>query len=221
MVYEKIVILVCMLVITTSFAANLNKNIGQLMMVGMKGTEVNQNSDIVRQIRDYNVGGIILFPKTEKYPDQNIVNAKQLKKLTHDLQAYAKEFGLPKLLIAVNEEGGQINALKPEDFPAIKQCADEGLNLSQADIGKTGSLKLAEKQSYCIAEALKEYGVNMNLAPVAAIEVNPDSDVIAKWGRSYGKTEQVVTDYLKYSLDGYKKIFNYLSIEAFSWIRKC
>ena len=98
---KKMVILVCILVITTSFAANLNKNIGQLMMVGMKGMEVNQNSDIVRQIRDYNVGGIILFPKTEKYPDQNIVNAKQLKKLTHDLQAYAKEFGLPKLLIAV------------------------------------------------------------------------------------------------------------------------
>lgn len=53
---KKMVILVCILVITTSFAANLNKNIGQLMMVGMKGMEVNQNSDIVRQIRDYNVG---------------------------------------------------------------------------------------------------------------------------------------------------------------------
>jgi beta-N-acetylhexosaminidase len=112
---------------------------------------------------------------------------------------------LPKLLIAVNEEGGQINALKPENFPAIKQCADQGLNLSQADIGKTGDIKLAKKQSYCIAEALKEYGINVNLAPVAAIEVNPDSDVIAKWGRSYGNTEQIVTDYLKSSLDGYKK----------------
>ena len=186
-------------------AGNINKNIGQVMMVGMKGTEINENSDIVRELRDYNIGGIILFPKTEKYPNQNIVDAKQLKKLTHDLQMYAKEFGLPKLLIAVNEEGGQINALKPENFPAIKQCADQGLNLSQADIGKTGDIKLAKKQSYCIAEALKEYGINVNLAPVAAIEVNPDSDVIAKWGRSYGNTEQIVTDYLKSSLDGYKK----------------
>ena len=125
---------------------NINKNIGQVMMVGMKGTEINENSDIVRELRDYNIGGIILFPKTEKYPNQNIVDAKQLKKLTHDLQMYAKEFGLPKLLIAVNEEGGQINALKPENFPAIKQCADQGLNLSQADIGKTGDIKLAKKQ---------------------------------------------------------------------------
>lgn len=151
--------------------AKVNKDIGQVMMVGMKGTEVNQNSDIVRQLRDYNIGGIILFPKTEKYPDQNIVNAKQLKKLTHDLQMNAKKFGLPKLLIAVNEEGRQINALKPEKFPAIKKCAEAGLNLSQTDIGKSGDLKLAKKQSDCIAEALKKYGVNVNLAPVAAVEM--------------------------------------------------
>lgn len=184
--------------------AKVNKDIGQVMMVGMKGTEVNQKSDIVRQLRDYNIGGIILLPKTEKYPDQNIVDAKQLKKLTHDLQMYAKKNGLPKLLIAVNEEGGQINALKPEKFPAIKGCAEEGLNLSQADIGKARDLKLAKKQSDCIASALKEYGVNVNLAPVAAVEINPESDVIARWGRSYGKTEQVVTDFLKSSLAGYK-----------------
>jgi len=156
-------------------------NIGQVMMVGMKGTSVNDNSDIVQQMKKYKIGGIVLFPKTEQYPNQNIVDEKQLKKLTNDLHYYAQKYGIPKLLIAVNQEGGVINGLKPEKFPLIKQCADAGLNKSQKDIGDSGDAALASKQSKCIGEALKSYGIDINFAPVAAIEINPDSDVIAKW----------------------------------------
>ena len=120
--------------ISLLMANNQSDNIGQVMMVGMKGTSVNENSDIVQQMKKYKIGGIVLFPKTEQYPDQNIENAKQLQKLTKDLHFYAEKYGIPKLLIAVNEEGGVINGLKPEKFPLIKQCADTGLNKSQKDI---------------------------------------------------------------------------------------
>ena len=188
-----------LLSLAISVNAYAQKNIGQIMMVGMKGTTVDDNSDIVKQMKSYNIGGIILFPKTGAYPEQNIENATQLEKLTSDLQGYAKQFGLPKLLIAVNQEGGQINGLKEENFPALKQCT----NLSQADIGKTNDLALATKQSECIGRVLKNHGITVNMAPVAAIDLNPESEVIAKWGRSYGVVEKVVTDFVGASVKGY------------------
>lgn len=191
--------------ISLLMANNQSDNIGQVMMVGMKGTSVNENSDIVQQMKKYKIGGIVLFPKTEQYPDQNIENAKQLQKLTKDLHFYAEKYGIPKLLIAVNEEGGVINGLKPEKFPLIKQCADTGLNKSQKDIGNLGDIALANKQSKCIGEALKSYGIDINFAPVAAIEINPESEVIAKWGRSYGNNIQQVTEFLNPAIKGYKE----------------
>jgi len=46
-----------------------------------------------------------------------------------------------------------------------------------------------------MAQSLKAWGFNVNLAPVADVAVNPNNPVIAKAGRAYSADPQVVADY--------------------------
>jgi beta-N-acetylhexosaminidase len=121
----------------------LEKQIGQLFIVGFDGTTVSQ--ELTDLFKKYKPGGVLLLEK-------NIENAEQLKKLTSDLQALSlQETGLP-LFISVDQEGGTISRI---DFLQEKTAQSAIENTDQAyQIG------LAR------GEELKELGINLNLAPL-------------------------------------------------------
>ena len=73
---------------------NLTDHIGQLCMIGFEETEV--TPDLRAWMQNYQPGGVILFSR-------NLVNPKQIAKLTNDLQTLA---GTAPLLIAIDQEGG-------------------------------------------------------------------------------------------------------------------
>ena len=86
-------------------------------MVGIPGPGLDE---VARElVRDLKVGGIILFARNLKSPEQ-------VWQLTHDLQQEARGAGSPPLLIAVDQEGGPVQRLKAP-FTLIPPARELGL----------------------------------------------------------------------------------------------
>ena len=87
----------------------LQEKVGQLMVVGFQSSEVDNH--IRTMIKDYHVGGVILF-------DRNMETPEQVASLNNQLQGLAKEneYQIP-LLLSVDQEGGQIVRMKDQVSP--------------------------------------------------------------------------------------------------------
>jgi len=153
--------------------------IGNMFMVGFFGTNINTNSQITKDIKKYNLGGVILFDRNpvNKSKPKNISSPHQVKTLSNNLQKFANG----RLLIAVDQEGGRVQRLSPKNGFSRKYS-------SPSQIIKTNNFG---EYSY-MAKELNSVGVNFNLAPVVDLAINPKNRVIVGLGRSYGKNPSVV-----------------------------
>ncbi|SEO01830.1 glycoside hydrolase family 3 N-terminal domain-containing protein [Paenibacillus sp. OV219] len=152
----------------------VSEQVGQMLMPdirqwnGQVTTTVNEG--IRDQLHNQDLGGLIVF-------DKNIVDAKQLTTLTHDLQAEAGDI---PLFLSTDQEGGVI-----ERIPG-------GTNLpGQMALGATGDAKLAEAAGKLTGEELKALGLQLNFAPDLDINSNPDNPIIGI--RSFGVAPDLVT----------------------------
>ena len=84
----------------------------------------------------------------------NIVSREQTVALTSALQRAARAGGNPKLLIAVDQEGGQVKRL-PSGPPT----------LSPPQMAATNKVSVASSQGRATGQFLKRWGINMDLAP--------------------------------------------------------
>ncbi|MEM7534417.1 MAG: glycoside hydrolase family 3 N-terminal domain-containing protein [Chloroflexota bacterium] len=161
----------------------LDVKIGQMLLVGFQGLTVDQNSAIVRAIHNYHIGNIVLFDKGSQLGlgRRNISSSDQLHTLTDTLQASS---GLP-LLISTDQEGGVVNRLKPQyGFPA---------SVSAERLGASNDLNYTYQQSLTMAQTMADVGINLNLAPVVDVNINPNNPIIARYGRSFSADPSVVT----------------------------
>ena len=172
---------------------DIKKMIGHMLIVGFDGTKVNQKSQIVQDIKKYNLGGVILFDKDYKSKKtKNIANPKQLQKLTKTLQAVSKE----PLFISIDQEGGKVARLNPQDgFAKIPSA----VTVSKYNYKDT--VATYKKQ----AQMLKSVGINMNFAPVVDLAINPKNKVIVGMGRSFGSDPRQVVEYAKVVIDEQSK----------------
>lgn len=154
----------------------LEEKIGQMVMIGIHGTDVDEES--LFMLHQYHIGGIILF-------DRNMESQEQVRQLNAHLQEQAGE-KLP-LFIAVDEEGGVVARMK-EQLPPPP---------SAQEIGETGNPENARLWAEKTARALRNIGFNVNFAPVA--------DIGTGRGRSFGNTPAVVTDFVQSAADGYEQ----------------
>jgi len=165
----------------------LKEKIGQMLMIGFRGTAINDDSDIANAIGELNLGGVILFDydAPSKSRPRNIVDWEQTKKLIADLKSRAKN---ETLLVAVDAEGGLINRLKPSmGFAKIN---------SAQDLGKEDGL-VAVEEYWTLAKELSELGFNINFAPVVDLNLNPENPVIGGLERSYSDDPRVVAGYAR------------------------
>jgi len=153
----------------------IKKEIGQLIIAGFRGNSINKNSDIVKYIKDFNIGGVILYDEDLEIGgpgSRNITSPKQLKELTEKLQGYAEK----SLLISVDQEGGEVHRLKSlygfTDTPPWKQ------------IGLLDSELMTRQFSDNIAFDLSKAGINLNFAPVIDLDYGKGS-VISDSSRSF------------------------------------
>lgn len=119
-------------------------------------------SDEMRQaLARYPVGGIVVFGK-------NLESPGQLTALLADFQAAS---AVP-LFAAVDEEGGSVARLANADGFSLPQYE------SAAAVGASGDPQDAREMCRTIGTYLKEYGFNLDFAPVADVSTNPDNPVI-------------------------------------------
>lgn len=173
----------------------LRNDIGQLLLVGFRGTTANAQSTIARDIRDYHIGGVILFEydaPTAKH-HRNIESPTQLRQLCTQLQQWSKEL----LWISIDQEGGRVMRLKASDgftdvAPSPKQMAQGGVDTVRYYAIRTAAM-------------LNKMGVNLNFAPCADVDINPNCPVIGRLGRSFSSDSRRVADYCAAWLDGQQR----------------
>ncbi|WP_291320513.1 glycoside hydrolase family 3 protein [Desulfonatronospira sp.] len=160
----------------------LAHKIGQMLMVGFRGLEVERDSPVVRDIKEGRVGGVILFDYDValQRPVRNIESPEQLQRLIKDLQTA----GDGRLLVAVDQEGGRVARLKEKHgFPET---------VSQAWLGEQDDPELTHAHASKTAATLDRMGININLAPVVDVNVNPENPVIGGLKRSFSFDPDIV-----------------------------
>ncbi|WP_052812687.1 glycoside hydrolase family 3 protein [Desulfonatronum thioautotrophicum] len=160
----------------TEADAYLKAQIGQMLMIGFRGLEVDQNSPVVQDIRSGRIGGGILFDYDValRSQDRNIATPEQLAALVADLHAASPD---TPLFVAIDQEGGRVNRLKERyGFPP---------SVSQGWLGQKDDPRLTADFAHRTAKTLSAMGINVNLAPVVDVNVNPDNPIIGKLERSF------------------------------------
>ncbi|BAD39285.1 putative beta-N-acetylglucosaminidase [Symbiobacterium thermophilum IAM 14863] len=150
-------------------AMSLAERAGELFMIGFRGTDPGDVPEAL--IRTEGVGGVILFAR-------NLVSADQARRLTARIQSCSPD--LP-LLIAVDQEGGIVLRLAVTPWPGAMS------------LGAAGSPDLTRRVGAGIARELRAMGINMNLAPVLDVNVNPANPVIGV--RSFGSDPARVAEH--------------------------
>ena len=179
---------------TASAAADLDLRgkIGQMLLVGFRGLTVKAAAGTVADIRDRGLGGVLLFDydaPTNRY-DRNIQSPTQLKRLVGGLR---DAVALP-LLVAIDEEGGQVDRLKARyGFPAT---------VSAASLGARGDAAYTRKRAKAIGTTLAGLGIGLDLAPVVDVDINPTNPVIGALDRSFSADPTVVATQGRAFLDG-------------------
>ncbi len=173
---------------------DLKQKIGQMLIVGFRGTEVNEDSEIIKQINEYNLSGVILFDwdvPSQQFP-RNIVNPKQTKELITNLKLFTSS----SLFVAVDAEGGAVNRLK-ESYGFI--------NIPSAEEMGEESPEKVKENALLLAEELNELGINIDFAPVVDVNLNPDNPIIGQLGRSFSNDPEKVTLYASKFIEGLKE----------------
>ncbi|MCX6789592.1 MAG: beta-N-acetylhexosaminidase [Candidatus Gribaldobacteria bacterium] len=173
----------------------LKKEIGQMIMIGFRGTAAPTSSDISKIIKDVAIGGVILsdYDFTSNTFPRNIVDPQQTKKIISDIQKYS---AIP-LLVAVDAEGGNVNRLAEKyGFLPI---------VSAKKMGQDKTLQTVYKESTDLATELKSLGFNMNLAPVIDVNINPKSPAIGALDRSFSSDPQEVINQARVFIQNHLK----------------
>jgi beta-N-acetylhexosaminidase len=156
-----------------SDSLTLEQKIGQLMVIGFDGTDV--NPELRQMIAEYHIGGVVLFAR-------NIGSPRQVAALTNELQQIAIENGNPGLFIAIDQEGGRVARLTEErgftEFP------------SAMAIGATADPQNAYRMASAMAAELRAVGINTDFAPDLDVNNNPANPVIGT--RSFGSNPNKV-----------------------------
>jgi beta-N-acetylhexosaminidase len=172
---------------------DLRHKISQMIMVGFSGTSA-IDTILINDLQSRGVGGIILM-------GPNITSPSQLLQLTNQLQSQSQ---VP-LFISTDQEGGRVARLKETNGYSNTYTAYE--------IGTYFNDEL-ETRSWArlMAGWLKDGGININLAPVADVDINPTSPAIGNLDRSFSRIPDTVFYHANMFIDEFhqKNIFTTL-----------
>jgi beta-N-acetylhexosaminidase len=133
------------------------------------------------------VGGVILFARNYESPEQ-------LASLVESIHAIRE----PRLLIAVDHEGGRIQRFR-EGFTSLPACRLLG---NRYDQSHAEGLSLAERTGWIMAVELRAVGVDFSFAPVLDLDKGI-SKVISD--RSFHRDPEAVAVLAKHYIQGMRK----------------
>jgi beta-N-acetylhexosaminidase len=164
--------------------SEFERRIGGVFMAGIPGMVMDAQTE--RLIRDYALGGVILFSR-------NIHNPLQLASLCNDLQNCSLTHHGTPLFLAVDQEGGRVARLR-EPFTVFP--GNEGIS------NDPDPLSRAVEFARVTAKEMQLVGLNMDFAPVLDVlgrvaekhlegrTFGNDSERVARLGRTIVKTLQ-------------------------------
>lgn len=166
-------------------AQTLREKIGQMIWASFSGTKLNDTIKVDLQRRD--LGGVILYAG-------NISNQGQIKLLNDTIKLYSKT----PAFIAVDQEGGKVSRLNSSNgFSSSYTAYTLGTVFNREDSTR--------KSASTMASWLKQCGFNVNLAPVADVNVNPDSPAIGKLERSFSQIPETVFQNCEWFIEEFNK----------------
>lgn len=162
----------------------LRDQLGQLLLVGFRGARLEECGPILRDLRQHRIGGVILFDQEMVDPStrrRNVESPAQLQALVAGLRAAADR----PLLVAIDQEGGRVNRLKPDyGFPP---------SVSHEELGRRDDPDHTYREAEQTARTLAAAGINLNLAPVVDLDANAANPIIKGKGRSFSADPATVT----------------------------
>lgn len=149
------------------------------------------HTDITDEMKDtysnYPCGGFILFSK-------NITDEEQLKSLTSSIH----ELSDLTPIVSIDEEGGSVSRIaNNSNFDVVRfQCNEK--------IAESGNTDKAYELGYMIGSYLKEYGIDLDFAPVADINTNPNNKVIGQ--RAFGSDPYTAAKMVNMAIAGFHDV---------------
>ena len=152
--------------------------IGQMIMVGFEGVSVDDPAfrKILEKVRQGRITGVL-------YLQRNIAGSSRVRAMNKALQQAAPR----PVLVAIDQEGGAIQRV-PEaaGFPRVP---------SARSVARKATPREAYETYSGLASYLHRWGFNLNLGPVADLDLNPDNPVIGRLGRSFSADPSTVVQY--------------------------
>jgi beta-N-acetylhexosaminidase len=149
---------------SNSRAPTLQQLIGQKLVVRMDGRR--PSASLLAHARRGEIGGVIVHRF-------NFDSAADLRAITGRLQRAAAAGRQPPLLIAVDQEGGPVKVV-PWIPPSI----------SPRQMGALGSVGTALRQGRATGAALRDLGINTDLAPVGDVPAS-EASFLYEQGRTW------------------------------------
>ena len=153
-------------------ASSLDGLAARCILAGFVGTEAPEW--LVRWC-ERGLGGVVLFAR-------NVESVEQVARLTK---------ALPGLLVAVDEEGGDVTRLEARTGSSYPGALA---------LGTVDDTRLTAEVAAALAADLARAGITMNLAPVADVNTNPDNPVIGV--RSFGADPELVARHVAAFVEG-------------------
>lgn len=180
-----------MLGLMTDSKPTLQDKIGQMVLAGFRGLELKDTDPIIRDLRTRNLGATILFDQEmadKNLPWRNVQSPSQVRALVASLHRAAKT----PLIVSIDQEGGRVNRLKAAyGFPET---------ISHEELGSRNDPAFTFSHAEMIARTLAGLGINLNLAPVADLDANPNNPIIKGKRRSFhSDPETVATHAIEYA----------------------
>jgi beta-N-acetylhexosaminidase len=155
---------------------SLQQQVGQLLMMGVSSTA--PTSQELSLVTSKKLGGVILMGHTSQ-------GVAATKAVAGNLQAHATGTGGAALIVAVDQEGGNVQVLTGSGFSTMPTAQTQG----------TESDSTLRANATAWGRQLLDAGVTMNLAPV--LDTVPSSlgtgnKPIGYYHREFGYTPQVV-----------------------------
>src|SRR5688572_32076746 len=126
---------------------DIRRHAGQLALAGFAGHTI--PADLRALVKEFDVGGIILFAR-------NVESPEQVAEIAREAQALAG--GLP-LWVSLDQEGGRVARLRSPFAVWPPWLA----------LGRSGDEGLARRFAQALSAELKAVGVNLDYTPVLDI----------------------------------------------------
>lgn len=177
---------------------NIREKLYQMFILGLEGEELAQNINLIKALHN-GLGGVIFFT-------QNIKTNEQFKRLIGDIKKESKIHPF----LSIDQEGGRVerteNIFRGKCNLAPCETSSpvvDGKKFLSAKFAAEKGETFLREQTEQISNLLKDFGINLNFAPVLDVNTNPNNPIIGE--RAFSNDTDEVIKFGKIVVETYLK----------------